>query len=68
VVCSINILEKPQLNNPVLIEGLPGIGCVANISALHLIKELKQKVRRNSFCQLSRLADLLKTVNPAFHK
>jgi len=41
MVCSIDILEKPQLNDPVLIEGLPGIGFVANIAALHLVKELK---------------------------
>jgi uncharacterized protein (TIGR00162 family) len=43
MVCSIDITEKPQLNNPILIEGLPGIGFVANIAALHLIKELKAK-------------------------
>src|SRR4030042_4136552 len=41
MVCSINITEKPTLNDPILIEGLPGIGFVANIAALHLIKELK---------------------------
>src|SRR4030066_1875002 len=41
MVCSINITEKPQLHDPVLIEGLPGIGYVANIATLHLIKELK---------------------------
>ena len=41
--CTIEIYEKPQLNNPVLIEGLPGIGFVANIAALHLINELKAK-------------------------
>ncbi|NLB75786.1 MAG: hypothetical protein GX799_04875 [Crenarchaeota archaeon] len=41
MVCSVDIIEKPQLNDPVLIEGLPGIGFVANISALHLIKMLK---------------------------
>jgi uncharacterized protein (TIGR00162 family) len=41
MVCSIKLTEKPQLNDPVLIEGLPGIGFVANIAALHLIKELK---------------------------
>ena len=35
--------ERPKLNNPILIEGLPGIGFVANIAALHLIKELKAK-------------------------
>jgi uncharacterized protein (TIGR00162 family) len=43
MVCTIEIYEKPQLNNPVLIEGLPGIGFVANIAALHLINELKAK-------------------------
>jgi uncharacterized protein len=41
MVCSINITEKPTLSEPILIEGLPGIGFVANIAALHLIKEFK---------------------------
>jgi hypothetical protein len=41
MVCAIEIHEKPQLNNPVLIEGLPGIGFIANIATLHLIHELK---------------------------
>lgn len=43
MVCTIEIFEKPKLNNPVLIEGLPGIGFVANVAALHLIHELKAK-------------------------
>lgn len=43
MVCAVDISEKPQLNNPILIEGLPGIGFVANIAALHLITELKAK-------------------------
>ncbi|MCW4011294.1 MAG: PAC2 family protein [Candidatus Bathyarchaeota archaeon] len=43
MVCSIQITEKPQLKDPVLIEGLPGIGFVANITALHLITQLKAK-------------------------
>ena len=43
MVCTIEIYEKPKLNDPVLIEGLPGIGFVANIAALHLIRELKAK-------------------------
>jgi hypothetical protein len=43
MVCSVDITEKPTLNDPVLIEGLPGIGFVANIAALHLINELKAK-------------------------
>ena len=41
--CAIEISEKPVLNDPILIEGLPGIGFVANIAALHLINELKAK-------------------------
>jgi uncharacterized protein (TIGR00162 family) len=43
MVCTIVINEKPKLNDPILIEGLPGIGFVANIAALHLISELKAK-------------------------
>jgi uncharacterized protein (TIGR00162 family) len=43
MVCSIEISEKPKLNDPILIEGLPGIGFVANITVLHLINELKAK-------------------------
>jgi uncharacterized protein (TIGR00162 family) len=43
MVCAIEIDEKPVLNDPILIEGLPGIGFVANIAALHLIRELKAK-------------------------
>ena len=43
MVCTIEIYEKPKLNAPILIEGLPGIGFVANIATLHLINELKAK-------------------------
>ena len=43
MVCTIGVTERPTLNDPILIEGLPGIGFVANISALHLINELKAK-------------------------
>jgi len=43
MVCTVEIYEKPNLNNPILIEGLPGIGFVANIVTLHLIDELKAK-------------------------
>jgi uncharacterized protein (TIGR00162 family) len=43
MVYTVEIHEKPELNNPILIEGLPGIGFVANIAALHLINELKAK-------------------------
>jgi uncharacterized protein (TIGR00162 family) len=44
MVCEVQVYEKPVLNDPVLIEGLPGIGFVANIMALHLIQELKAKL------------------------
>jgi uncharacterized protein (TIGR00162 family) len=43
MVVTFDITEKPKLNNPVLIEGLPGIGYVAGIASLHLINELKAK-------------------------
>jgi hypothetical protein len=43
MVIQVDFDEKPVLNNPILIEGLPGIGFVANIAALHLINELKAK-------------------------
>jgi uncharacterized protein (TIGR00162 family) len=53
MVCIVQMYEKPELNDPVLIEGLPGIGFVANISALHLIRELKARrfaeIRSSSF-------------------
>lgn len=41
MVCLVEMHEKPKLQDPVLIEGLPGIGFVANIAALHLIRELQ---------------------------
>jgi len=44
MVCAVQIYEKPKLKSPVLIEGLPGIGFVANIAALHLIRELDAKL------------------------
>ena len=57
MVCKVQIYEKPELNNPVLIEGLPGIGFVANITALHLIKELDAKlfaeIKSSSFQDLA---------------
>jgi len=35
------LLERPQLRDPVFIEGLPGIGLVGKLAAEHLIQELK---------------------------
>lgn len=57
MVCTIEITEKPKLDNPILIEGLPGIGFVANIATLHLIRELKAKrfaeIRSSTFQDLA---------------
>ncbi|MDG6222417.1 MAG: PAC2 family protein [Candidatus Bathyarchaeota archaeon] len=57
MVCKIQFYEKPVLNNPVLIEGLPGIGFVANVTTLHLIKQLNAKlfaqVQSSSFQDLA---------------
>jgi len=54
---SVQIYEKPVLNDPVLIEGLPGIGFVANIGALHLIQNLRAtlfaEIRSSSFQDLA---------------
>jgi uncharacterized protein (TIGR00162 family) len=57
MVCKVHLYEKPVLNEPVLIEGLPGIGFVANITALHLIKELNAtlfaEIKSSSFQDLA---------------
>ncbi len=36
-------LEKPKLNNPIFIEGLPGVGNVGRIAAGYMIEELGAK-------------------------
>jgi len=36
----IYVLERPELRDPVFIEGLPGIGLVGKLAAEHLIQEL----------------------------
>ncbi len=40
MVCTVEVTEKPKLDSSILIEGLPGIGFVANVAVLHLIREL----------------------------
>ncbi len=61
MVVIIDKTEQPKLKNPVLIGGLPGIGFVANIAALHMIKELKTKrfaqLRSSSFQDLAVTAE-----------
>ncbi len=39
----IHYSEKPKLNDPIFIEGLPGIGNVGKLAAEHLIDQLKGK-------------------------
>ena len=50
-------LEKPELKDPVLLEGLPGIGLVANIAVAYLIRKLGAKffaeVKATSFPDVS---------------
>jgi len=39
----IRYIERPKLNEPIFIEGLPGVGNVGKLAAEHLIEELKAK-------------------------
>ncbi len=39
----IKVLEKPELKNTILIEGLPGIGLVGKLAADHMLEKLKAK-------------------------
>lgn len=48
LVCDVKMYKKPNLNNPILIEGLPGIGLVANIAVAYLIKRLNARL----FCEI----------------
>jgi uncharacterized protein (TIGR00162 family) len=68
LVCEVFLYEKPALSDPVLIEGLPGIGFVANIATLHLIQELKAKlfaeIRSSYFQDLAITAENGKTHFP----
>ena len=50
MTCFIKLYERPQLKNPILIEGLPGIGLVANLATSFLIKELNAKLFGEIFC------------------
>jgi len=40
---TVKIIGRPELNNAVMIEGLPGIGFVGKLAADHLLDELKGK-------------------------
>lgn len=40
---TIKVLEKVKMHNPILVEGLPGIGNVGRVAAGYLVAELKMK-------------------------
>ncbi len=40
---TVKVLEKIKLRNPILVEGLPGIGNVGRVAAGYLVSELKMK-------------------------
>jgi len=40
---SVVFIRKPRLKEPILIEGLPGVGNVGKLAAEHLIDEIKAK-------------------------
>ncbi len=39
----IQVIERPKLKNPILIEGLPGVGNIGRVAVGYMIKELKAK-------------------------
>jgi uncharacterized protein (TIGR00162 family) len=43
--------KKPKLNNPILIEGLPGIGNVGKLAVEHLIDKIKAKKLAEMYCK-----------------
>ena len=45
--------EKISLNDAILLEGLPGVGNVGKLAAMHLIEELNAKMYRNLFFPFS---------------
>ena len=57
MACTVRLIKKPELRDPVLVEGLPGIGLVANIAVAYLIRRLNAKffgeIRSASFPDMS---------------
>ena len=46
-----SIGKKPKLNNPIFVEGLPGIGNVGKVAVDFLIDELKAKSDCEQLCR-----------------
>ena len=57
MVCAVRLVEEPELKDPILVEGLPGIGLVANIAVAYLIRKLDARffgeIRSASFPDMS---------------
>jgi len=55
--CDVRIVARPDLRSPVLLEGLPGIGLVANMAVAFLIKKLNAgflgEIRSTAFPDVS---------------
>ncbi len=44
MVCAVSFSKKPRLKEPILVEGLPGIGLVANMAVAYLIRKLDARL------------------------
>jgi len=68
MVCIVKLIEEPELSNTILIGGLPGIGFVASIVTLHLIRELNAQlfaeIRSSAFQDFSASTEDGKIVFP----
>jgi len=57
MVCDVRLVEKPELKDPILVAGLPGIGLVANMAVAFLIRKLDARflgeIRSASFPDMS---------------
>ena len=46
-----NITKKPKLENPLFIEGLPGIGNVGKLAVEHLVDSVKASKFAELYCK-----------------
>ena len=57
MVCTVRQVENPLLKDPLLLEGLPGIGLVANIAVAYLIRKINARffaeIKVSSFPDIS---------------
>lgn len=71
MTCNVKILKKPHLNDPILLEGLPGIGLIANTVVAYIIKKFRAQlfaeIHSDSFPDLS-LTDKCGSIRVPFCK